>query len=283
MLAREIAPIVDWDDAYANSAHIPRANDYIERWEADALAWRQAALARGGALLDRPYGSHPREQYDIFYPTTTSRGLVVFVHGGYWLRFDRRYWSHLAEGAVTKGYTVMMPSYRLCPDTTLAAITEQVARAMTHAYKTESPDGRLPLTLAGHSAGGQIVTRLLCTDSALPADLRQAITVVMSISGVHDLRPLLKTALNESLNLDLPAAVNASPALNTPDTQAHVYCVAGSDERPEFIRQTQLLPLVWFGLGINTSADFIDGKHHFNIIDALRDPDSSLITKLLRT
>ena len=290
-----VAPdaIQDWDDAYANSAHIPGAEDYIAQWETQASVWRNTALSHNAATLNIAYGSHPREQYDLFYPATQTRGLVVFVHGGYWLRFDRSYWSHLAQGAVENGYTVMMPSYRLCPDTTIADITRQITVAITHAYRAVSdlagnraPNGKttaLPLKLAGHSAGGQIVSRLVCEDSELPAQIQQAIDVVLSISGVHDLRPLLKTTLNQSLQLNPSTAFNASPALQTPNTNARVYCVAGTLERPEFIRQTQLLPLCWYGLGVSTTSWLVEHRHHFDIIEDLCDAESTMTSVLLST
>lgn len=271
--------IEDWDDAYANGAYIPGADDYITAWETRARDWRHTIIADQRASLDIAYGDDPREQYDLFHPVGTPLGIVVFVHGGYWVRFNRRYWSHLAEGAVQRGYQVMMPSYRLCPDTTIADICRQVSTAVTHAHAASH--NTLPIKLTGHSAGGQIVTRLVCDDTTLPETVQQAIDTVMSISGVHDLRPLLKTALNQSLQLDNASAFQASPALGTPRTQAKVICVAGSDERPEFIRQTQLLANIWTGFGVQTASTLITGKHHFDIIDALAQPDSPMLHALL--
>jgi arylformamidase len=38
----------------------------------------------------------------------------------------------------------------------------------------------------------------------------------MSISGVHDLRPMLRTAMNQSLKIDMAEAHAESPALLEP-------------------------------------------------------------------
>ena len=67
--------------------------------------------------------SGPRNRFDLFLPEDTPKGLVVFVHGGYWVRFDKSYWSHLANGSVEHGYAVAMPSYTLCPQTRISGIT----------------------------------------------------------------------------------------------------------------------------------------------------------------
>ena len=46
-------------------------------------------------------------------------------------------------------------------------------------------------------------------------------------------------------------------------------CVVGGDERPEFIRQNQLLANIWIGLGAKTREILVKGMHHFSVIDEL--------------
>jgi hypothetical protein len=40
----------------------------------------------------------PAERFDLFVPDGKARGLIVFVHGGYWQWMDKSAFSHLAEG-----------------------------------------------------------------------------------------------------------------------------------------------------------------------------------------
>ena len=87
----------------------------------------------------------------------------MFVHGGYWKAFDKSTWSHLAHGAVARGWAMALPSYTLAPDATLAQMTAQIARAIA-AARAEVPG---PVRLAGHSAGGHLVARMLCADSPI--------------------------------------------------------------------------------------------------------------------
>ncbi len=49
-------------------------------------------------------------------------------------------------------------------------------------------------------------------------------------------------------------------------------CIAGADERPEFIRQNALLPLAWQGLGTPACSRLLAGDHHFSVIDHLAKP-----------
>jgi arylformamidase len=62
------------------------------------------------------YGPGDRHAMDLFLPEGAPKGLVVFVHGGYWKAFDKSVWSHLAAGPLAHGFAVAMPSYTLCPD-----------------------------------------------------------------------------------------------------------------------------------------------------------------------
>jgi len=264
--------IKDWDDAYANGAYIANAQDYPPRWAEWAQQMRAALGRAGRAELDLAYGPQPRQRLDLFHPEGDARGLFLFVHGGYWKSFDKSSWSHLAAGGLARGWAVAMPSYTLAPEARLSQIGVEISQALAFAA------GRVagPIHLAGHSAGGHLVMRQVCRDAPLAEALRARIARVASISGLHDLRPLLRTAMNATLQLDDAEAASESPALSTP--MANVRCVAwvGADERPEFLRQTDLIANIWSGLGADIRAVHVEGRHHFDVIDALMDPDSDL-------
>ena len=148
------------DDAYANAAYIPGGNDFPARWDKDAAAFRATARAE----LDLSYGPDPRQRLDLFLPKAPPKGLFVFVHGGYWLAFDKSTWSHFAAGALARGYAVAMPSYPLCPQVRIGDITRSVQAAI--ALAAQHVDG--PIRLAGHSAGGHLAARMGCADLAVP-------------------------------------------------------------------------------------------------------------------
>ncbi|MEP2029175.1 MAG: alpha/beta hydrolase [Paracoccaceae bacterium] len=265
--------ITDWDDAYANAANIPGSDRWPEAWIAPARAFRKQAEA----LLDRSYGNHPREKFDLFKPIGTAKGLVMFVHGGYWHQFDKSYWSHLSAGPVARGWAVAVPSYTLCPETKVTGIVTQIANALAVAA-TENPG---PIRLCGHSAGGHLVTRLMCRDVALSNEVTNRMENVVSISGLHDLRPLLRTRINDEIRLTQVEASKQSPALQVPSEGIPLTCWVGQRERPEFLRQNELLANIWKGLGVRTQAVEEPNKHHFDVIDGLADADSPLTNALL--
>ncbi len=268
--------IQDWDDAYTNGAYIADGAAYPEKWAKLAQAFRAEMLAAGRAELDLRYGPAARETLDLFHPAGeaagTPRGLAIFVHGGYWMAFDKSSWSHLAAGALQHGWAVCLPSYTLAPEARISEITRQVATAIRFAAVRVQG----PLRLAGHSAGGHLVTRMVCADSPLPEDVRGRIGHVVSISGVHDLRPLLRTRMNAPLRMDEAEATAESPALLQPMEGCSVTCWVGSDERPEFLRQNDLLANIWTGLGAEMLCVHAEGRHHFDVIEDLADPASKL-------
>jgi acetyl esterase/lipase len=268
---------MDWNDAYNNRGHIPDADSFPPRWAAEAAAFRARAVEAGRARLDIPYGTHSRERLDLFLPQGMAQGMVVFVHGGYWRAFGKSDWSHLAAGALARGWAVAMPGYTLCPHIRVAGITREIGTAITAAARQLGG----PIRLAGHSAGGHLVTRMQCQDAPLPDAVADRLAGVISISGVHDLRPLLHTAINDDLRLDIAEAAAESPALLRPREDVALTCWVGAAERPEFRRQNALLANIWTGCGVATRAVEEPGRHHFNVIEGLMAPNSPLMQAVL--
>lgn len=269
--------IADWDDAYTNGAHIPGGGRWPDAWAVSAKGWREARAEAGKTRLGLSYGPKERNRYDLFLPEGEPKGLVVFIHGGYWMKFDQSYWSHLANGPVERGYAVAMPTYTLCPENRIAGITAEVAGAVGRI--ADEVGG--PIHIAGHSAGGHLATRMVCDDTPLPQEVRERIGNVVSISGLHDLRPLLRTAMNETLHIDHAEATAESPLFHEPVGGVKVTCWVGGAERAEFIRQSRLLANGWVGVGGTMAYVEEPDRHHFNIVDGLTDAGHPLTRVLL--
>lgn len=269
--------ISDWDDAYANVPNIPGAERWPSAWAEPAKRYRELMSAAGRLEADLSYGGGERNRLDLFLPEGEPKGLVVYVHGGYWQRFDKSYWSHFAAGAVERGFAVAMPSYTLCPETRISGITREIGQAVAFAAARVAG----PLFLTGHSAGGHLVTRMISESSPLDPDLRARVVRTVSISGVHDLRPLMRTALNEVLKLDETEAARESPALLRPLPNARLVCWVGAAERAEFVRQNALLANIWTGLGARTLAVEEPDRHHFDVVEGLARADHPLTATLL--
>lgn len=256
----------EMDRAYANGAFIAGSDGFPARWqaEADAFVAGQGAQAR----LGLPYGPSERERFDLFMPQDPPKGLLVFVHGGYWMASGRETWSHLAAGAIARGWACAMPSYSLAPEARISVITAQVRASVAAAVAAVGAD--VPLVVTGHSAGGHLAARMACDGG--PADVVR----VVPISPVAELAPLMETEMNLTLQLDAAEVARESPARMQPlaGIQAHVW--VGGQERPAFLWQARLLSENW-DCGWTVAAR----KHHFDVIEDLADPDSALMEACL--
>ena len=267
--------LIDWDEALDNIGHVPGADVTLERWKRLAEDYRRSPDVAGSLETDLVYGPRPRNRMDIIRPASRSRGLVVFIHGGYWIRLGKEFFTHLAEGVRAAGFDVAIPGYTLAPEARISGITSEIATAVEVAAR----HGDGPVTLVGHSAGGHLATRMVCDDSPLLESVRDRLARVVAISGLFDLRPLLLTEMNRVLNLDNREAREESPVFHQPVSgrpDLEVVFWVGALERPEFLRQTQLIYEAWKPL---RDVALVHRRHrdHFTVIEDLADPDSALV------
>lgn len=263
---------INWDAAFENSAHIPGSESLPAEW-----AERAAAFRTSHPCQELTYGAGARNTMRLFRPDGQAKGLVMFVHGGYWRMLDDSSWSHLAAGPLAHEYAVAMPSYTLTPQARISQITAEIADAIQTA--AQEVDG--PIRLIGHSAGGHLVSRMVCADRVLPAAILERIAHVVSLSGLHDLRPLTATAMNDDLQLTDSEAASESPALIGPAGGVPVTFWVGASERPEFLRQTRLITEAWAECGEPVRDVYETGQDHFSVVEGLCSPDSALTQDLM--
>ena len=259
---------MELDDAYANAPYIRDSDTLADRLSAAARAFLADVGAR--AELGVSYGESERQAFDMFLPEGAARGVVIFLHGGYWRMFHRTFFSHLAAGPLARGWAVAMPSYDLCPEVRICQITLQIAAAVQAiAARTNGP-----ISVTGHSAGGHLAARML-DRGLIPAPVAARLSHVLPISPLADLRPLRRTVMNADFHMLEAEAIAESPLLmhNRHDVPVTVW--VGGDERPAFLDQARWLANAW-GAGHVIAPD----RHHFDVIDPLGDPDSELVRLL---
>jgi arylformamidase len=250
-------PTEDFDRAYANSAFIPGSDRFPDLWRAHSAAFR----AKARAQLDVHYGPGERQRLDLFLPQGTPKGLMVFVHGGYWLETGRADWSHLATGAVARGWACALPGYTLAPQARIAQITAQVAQAVAHASAMVPG----PVVVTGHSAGGHLAARI----GNLGAE---RLARVVPISPLSELSPLMRTTM--PLHLTPQDCADESPARHPRKCPAHIW--VGAQERPAFLWQARTLSEAW-----DCPWTVEPGQHHFSVTNGLMQPDSPLMRVIL--
>jgi arylformamidase len=262
---------VDYEVEYNNRARVPENPALIAGWARDAAAYRETHAPR---IV--PYGSGARHTIDIFSGDRDGP-LVVFIHGGYWQALDGSFFSHLAGGLNTRGISVAIPSYDLCPGVTVDQIIQQMRMATRELARLGQP-----LVVSGHSAGGHLAACLLATDwpaldASLPADL---IIAAYAISGLFDLVPLVGTSINNALHLDAASAEAGSTLFWQVPPRGGLDAVVGENESAEYFRQSRTMVERWGAVGLATRFGVVPGANHFTAIAPLADPDTPMVARL---
>jgi arylformamidase len=261
---------------YNNRAAVPDHPLWLARF-AESSAKARAALA---PKLDLRYGPGAKETLDLFVPSGRTRATFVFLHGGYWRALDKSDFSFVAEPFVAQGIAVAVVNYDLCPDVTIATIVDECRRAVAWVVRDGAAQGVNPdhVVVGGHSAGGHLAAMMLATDWTAQGLAREPLAGAVSISGVHDLAPMVLFSFNSDFGLDADEAVRLSPVRMTPRCGAPLLLAVGADETSEFIRQTRILWDAWpDSRPAGARAPLIvPARHHFSVIDDYADPASEL-------
>ena len=110
---------------------------------------------------DISYGSHPRQQFDVYLPEDRrrDRAIVLFVHGGAFLdghrkRTDQIY-ANVLRYFAANGVAGINIGYRLADDTKYPGATDDIGAVVAWAHEHAADIGvdRRRIFLMGHSAG----------------------------------------------------------------------------------------------------------------------------------
>lgn len=272
----------DWyEQQYNPRASVANFQEIFDGWDAKSVA----ALQTLDGYTDVAYGPHPMQKLDVWRSKGESKAALMFIHGGYWRALDKRPFSLIAPAFVDAGVTFFNINYALSPSVSLEEIVRQVVQAGAWIWRNAGNFGASPerLYVAGHSAGGHLTAMMLAAlwpvyASDLPAKVFQG---GLSISGVHDLRPIVHCEfLRADVHLDLATARRLSPALLPPATDARLYTCVGGDESEAFHEQSRLMAREWKDVFAGDIA--MPGENHFTVIERLGDPGSALHRGALR-
>lgn len=254
---------------YNNLAKVPGHQAIIAGWKADAAAFRAAwTQAESGVA----YGPTERTKLDLFWPDAKRAApIAMFIHGGYWYAMDRSASSHLARGLLAHGVAVAMPSYDLCPNVSLELIVEELRVCAGFLARRHGK----PILAMGHSAGGHLAAMAMGADWAERGIAANPVPNVLSLSGLFDLAPLVRTSINRPLAMDEETAHALSP-VHLPPPGGRIHAVVGGLEGREYARQSHDIASAWGG-----SWEILPGHNHFTIVSELANPESAMVKRAL--
>jgi arylformamidase len=255
---------------YNNRGLVPEYPQYLERWVGESKLARETR-----SFTTHRFGAQPNSTLDLFTPHH-AEALLVFIHGGYWRALTKDEFSFVAPAYVSRRIAVAVLNYDLCPTTTIAGIIDQVVAAMHYLHRIPNIPKRW--LVAGHSAGGHLTATMWSALAKLSTEVRQAIVGGITLSGVHDLDPMVDYSINADLKLTREEAHRLSPVGLAPRIHAPLIVAAGDNESSEFKRQAKLLYDLWPSACQAPRAGLIlpPGLNHFSIVEKFADPAHDL-------
>jgi arylformamidase len=246
----------------------------------DCEAVRQAMPPR-----TERYGRSEMQLVDIYAPAKAKDApVLVFLHGGAWLRGSRLDVAYPAPALTGKGAAFLAADFDNVATVPLPAMVEQCREAVEWAVRNAASFGGDPgrVYLAGHSSGAHLASAVLLTDwtkRGLPAD---TIKGALVISGMYDLHAPMLSARSSYVKItpDELAAASAMRHLGRINCPVAVAWSVG--DSPEFRRQGEVFATALQGMGRLSSRNEIFSANHFEEPRQLADPASALSRALYR-
>jgi len=271
--------------------------------------YREARLPPERIERDIRYWNGPdadpvKHRLDLFRATGTGWPVLIFIHGGGWTSGDKGLrvggadiYGNIGRFYAGRGIGVAVISYRLQPSVTWPDQIVDVARAVSWVHANVAAYGGDPtaIVLAGHSAGGQLATRVALDPeplAALGVD-RRAIRGIVSVSGAG-----LDLTDAESWRLGQPRAYYEQRFRNGDATDAWMRLASpvrfvGRDappalvifaegDPPELRRQSRVLDQAYRSAGAGSRVVVVPGSSHTRILLTLSRGDTVSAQAILR-
>lgn len=213
---------------YNPRVSVPEFPELAKIRSAQARKVRESAKS----WLNVAYGSSPREKLDIYAAEKSGGPVLVYIHGGYWRSGSKEDNCNFVPTFTTRGATVVLVEYDLCPQVTVTDIVRQTRASVAWVYKNIIRYGGDPskLFISGHSAGGHLTAIALAHDwqkDGLPPDL---IKGAVATSGVYDLDMVMKISVQAQVRMTPEIAKLHNPFLNPPHVKCPLVVAVGGDE-----------------------------------------------------
>lgn len=248
------------------------------------------------AVADIEYTAGPAEdaekhKLDIYRRAGASkRPVLVFIHGGAWVRGDRKQYPFLGNRFAKEGAVVVVPSYRLAPKHKFPSQAEDAAAALNWVVRNIEKYGGDPsrIILAGHSAGGHLTALLMTNPRFLAAHGLKpgAVKQVAPLSGVYDLTGLEGRSQSRVFPQDEPSLIDASPVKHVRRglPPFHIsYCQWDYAILPQ---QARDFHAALQQAGAKTELIYVPGENHISEMTSLvkpGDPTSAMVVRLIRS
>lgn len=110
---------------------------------------------------DYKYGQHNRQYYRVFKGKDKTKSIIVFIHGGGWWHGSPKMCSYVGKYFCKRGYTVVLPTYRLVPKFKYPTQINDVFKAIKDYSTKNKYIKKRGIILIGFSAGGELAANIV--------------------------------------------------------------------------------------------------------------------------
>ncbi|MDT2023889.1 alpha/beta hydrolase [Methylocella sp. CPCC 101449] len=251
---------------------------------------RQSLAAEARRVIAPPvrvaYGSAEIEKIDIYKADVAKAPVAIYIHGGAWRRGRAADFAGQAEMFMRADAHHAVLDFDNIDEHggDLLAMAEQVRRAIAWVAKNAGSFGGDPerIYLTGHSSGAHLGGCMVTTDWSRFGLPQTFIKGALLGSGMYDLAPVRLSKRSEYVKFT-DATENELSAMRHLDRLACPVVLAyGTNESPEFIRQTQEFAAAVKAAGKPVELIVAPNYNHFEIAETLGNPYGVLGRAALR-
>ncbi len=261
------------DAAYDQRAYAPLGDQITARFISDSAETRH----RLGNPERHSYGPSDIEKLDIFRTPAANAPIMVFVHGGAWLRNQASDFHYIAENFVRAGAHFVAldftPVNRVNGD--LGVMADQVRRAIIWVYRNAGSFGGDPnrIFVSGQSSGAHLAGVALITDwardYAAPADILKGGVLQ---SGMYEMKPVRLSSRGKYIKFDDAMEDAMSSQRHIANLRAPIVVTYGTNETPEFQRQNREFAAAVKAAGKPVTLIVLQNHNHYEVQQTMASP-----------
>jgi len=241
----------------------------------DAVSGGGKGVQRTGSAV--AFGGHG-QTLDVWAPDQSSqspRPVVVFFHGGGWVKGDRDAYAFAGRALASRGFVVVIPDYRKVPQVRFPAFIEDGAEAVRWTRDNIRRFGGDPdrIALAGHSAGAHTAVTLALDPRWLEAAgvAPGAVKAAIGLSGPYDFYPFDKKRSIDAMS-QWPTPRDTQPIEFARADAPPLLLVTSSEDTVVRPYNTENLAAKLRELGAPVEAENYEGLSHEEVVMALSKP-----------
>lgn len=222
------------------------------------------------------YGPTEIETIDVYRCEAPNAPVAVYIHGGAWLAGKAADYAFQAEAFLNAGAHYVAVDFASVAklNGNLMAMADQVRRAVAWTWNNVSLfDGdQSRFYLIGHSSGAHLAGCVLTADLRRHGVPQNMIKGGLLCSGMYDLAPVRLSKRSEYVAFTDEIESELSAIRHIDRLACPVVLVVGTNESPEFIRQTHAFAHALQAAGKTVELIVAQNYNHFEIGETLANP-----------